>query len=539
MTAQQTREFDYIVIGSGIGGCVTANRLSANPSVKVLLLEAGPRDDDADIHNVELTSLFAVWQKPQFDWGLSTVEEPGLDGRKMPLIQGKVAGGGTSVHGRIFIRGHRRDFDHWNYLGNENWSYQQVLPYFKKSEDYMGPRSEYRGVGGPLPVMDLPKDRRSAASEAFVAGVSELGFKSDWDFNGPQQEGGAGFIQSTTTRDFKRASAFTAYIDPIKNARKNLTIEYEACATRLLLEGKRAFGVEYRQNNSTIQARASSEVIVSMGPLNTPKILMQSGIGPAEQLRSFKIPVVVDLPGVGSNLQDHLNVRMCWASQIEQKIPMIICEASLFTFTRSGVPAASPDLQLFFGGFAFPGTGADFNRGFALVPVVCRPQSVGRVWLRSSDPMEALNIQTNYLTCEYDMSVLLAGIKLGREIVQTRAFREMLGRELLPGPQIGTDENKLRKYIKDTCITDWHPSGTCKMGLDAMAVVDPRLRVYGIDGLRINDASIMPSVVSGNLQASLFMIAEKGVDMMLEDAGTVSTEMPSSAVVGVPRTKAS
>lgn len=532
MTAQQTREFDYIVIGSGIGGCVTANRLSTDPNVKVLLLEAGPRDDDADIHNVELTSLFAVWQKPQFDWGLSTVEEPGLDGRKMPLIQGKVAGGGSSVHGRIFIRGHRRDFDHWNYLGNENWSYQQVLPYFKKSEDYMGPRSEYRGVGGPLPVMDLPKDRRSAASEAFVAGVSELGFKSDWDFNGPQQEGGAGFIQSTTTRDFKRASAFTAYIDPIKNARKNLTIEYEAFATRLLLEGKRVFGVEYRQNHSTIQARASSEVVVSMGPLNTPKILMQSGIGPAEQLRSFKIPVVVDLPGVGSNLQDHLNVRMCWASQIEQKIPMIICEASLFTFTRSGVPAASPDLQLFFGGFAFPGTGADFNRGFALVPVVCRPQSVGRVWLRSNDPMEPLNIQTNYLTCEYDMSVLLAGIKLGREIVQTRAFRDMLGRELLPGPQIGTDENKLRKYIKDTCITDWHPSGTCKMGLDAMAVVDPRLRVYGVDGLRINDASIMPSVVSGNLQASLFMIAEKGADMVLEDAGTIATET-------APRTKAS
>jgi choline dehydrogenase len=539
MTAQQTREFDYIVIGSGIGGCVTANRLSADPNVKVLLLEAGPRDDDADIHNVELTSLFAVWQKPQFDWGLSTVEEPGLDGRKMPLIQGKVAGGGTSVHGRIFIRGHRRDFDHWNYLGNENWSYQQVLPYFKKSEDYMGPRSEYRGVGGPLPVMDLPKDRRSAASEAFVAGVSELDFKSDWDFNGPQQEGGAGFIQSTTTRDFKRASAFTAYIDPIKNARKNLTIEYEACATRLLLDGKRAFGVEYRQNNATIQARASSEVVVSMGPLNTPKILLQSGIGPAEQLRNFKIPVVVDLPGVGSNLQDHLNVRMCWASQIEQKIPMIICEASLFTFTRSGVPTASPDLQLFFGGFAFPGTGVDFNRGFALVPVVCRPQSVGRVWLRSSDPMEPLNIQTNYLTCEYDMSVLLAGIKLGREVVQTRPFRDMLGRELLPGPQIGPDENKLRKYIKDTCITDWHPSGTCKMGLDAMAVVDPRLRVYGVDGLRINDASIMPSVVSGNLQASLFMIAEKGADMVLEDAGTISTEMPSSAAVSAPRTKAS
>jgi choline dehydrogenase len=537
MPAQQMREFDYIVIGSGIGGCVTANRLSDDPNVRVLLLEAGPRDDDPDIHNVELTSLFAVWQKPQFDWGLTTVAEPGLDGRKMPLIQGKVAGGGSSVHGRIFIRGHRRDFDHWNYMGNENWSFQSVLPYFKKSEDYMGPHSEFRGVGGPLPVMDLPKDRRSAASEAFVAGVSEIGFQSDWDFNGPQQEGGAGYIQSTTTRDFKRASAFTAYIDPIKNERRNLTIEYEAYATRLLLEGKRAVGVEYRQNNSTVQVRASSEVVVSMGPLNTPKILLLSGIGPAEHLRNFQIPVVVDLPGVGRNLQDHLNVRMCWESRIVQKIPMIICESSLFTFTRSGVPNASPDLQLFFGGFAFPGLGVDFNRGFALVPVVCRPQSVGQVWLRSNDPFESLNIQTNYLTCEYDMSVLLAGIKLGREIVQTRPFREMLGRELLPGPEIGTDESKLRKYIKATCITDWHPSGTCKMGLDEMAVVDPRLRVYGMDGLRIIDASIMPSVVSGNLQASLFMIAEKGADMVLQGAESGSTE--SAVEISAPQAKAS
>jgi choline dehydrogenase len=208
---------------------------------------------------------------------------------------------------------------------------------------------------------------------------------------------------------------------------------------------------------------------------------------------------------------------MCWESKIEQQIPMIICESSMFTFTRDGVPNASPDLQLFFGGFAFPGLGADFNKGFALVPVVCRPQSVGRVWLKSANPTDALNIQTNYLTCDYDMSVLLAGIKLGREIVQTKAFSEMRGKELIPGPGIGNDEQKLRKYIKDTCITDWHPSGTCKMGLDAMAVVDPRLRVYGIDKLRVVDASIMPSVVSGNLQATIFMLAEKGADMILED----------------------
>jgi choline dehydrogenase len=518
MAIQNRDEYDYVVIGSGIGGCVVANRLSADPNTKVLLLEAGPPDDDPDIHSVELTSLFGVWSKPQFDWGLTTVEEPGLDGRKMPLLQGKVAGGGSSVHGRIFIRGHRRDFDHWNYLGNENWAFDDVLPYFKKCEDYMGPRSEFRGVGGPLPVMDLPEDRRSPASKAFVAGVSELGFGSDWDFNGPKQEGGAGFIQSTTTRDFKRASAYTAYIDVVKDQRPNLTVQFGSFATRLILDGKRACGVEYRQNGSSRQARASAEVIVSMGPLNTPKLLLLSGIGPAEQLRQHGLPVVIDLPGVGENLQDHLNVRMCWSSKVEQKIPMIICESSMFGFTRKGVPNASPDLQLFFGGFAFPGLGTEFNRGFALVPVVCRPQSVGRVWLHSNNPIDALNVQTNYLTCEYDMSVLLAGIELGREIVQTRAFNDMRGEELIPGPQIGKDKQKLRNYIKETCITDWHPSGTCKMGLDADAVVDPRLRVYGIDALRVVDASIMPSVVSGNLQASIFMLAEKGADMILEDA---------------------
>jgi choline dehydrogenase len=526
MAIQNQKEFDYVVIGSGIGGCVVANRLSADPSRRVLLLEAGLPDDDADIHNVELTSLFAAWSKPQFDWGFSTVDEPGLGGRRMPLFQGKVAGGGSSIHGRIFIRGHRRDFDHWNYMGNEKWAFSDVLPYFKKCENYMGPPSDYRGVGGPLPVMDLPEDRRSAASKAFVAGVAELGFQSNWDFNGPKQEGGAGFIQSTTTRDFKRASAFTSYIDPIKEQRPNLTIQYQALASRLLLEGKRAVGVEYRQNGSTQQVRATGEVIACAGPLNTPKLLMLSGIGPAEQLRQFSIPVVVNLPGVGENLQDHLNVRMCWSSKIEQKTPMIICESSMFGFTRNGVPNASPDLQLFFSAFAFSISptdnsyvvGEDFNRGFALVPVVCRPQSVGRVWLRSNNPMDSLNIQTNYLTCDYDMSVLLAGIKLGREIVQTRPFDEMRGKELIPGPDIGTDENKLRKYITDTCITDWHPSGTCKMGLDAKAVVDPRLRVYGIEGLRVVDASIMPSVVSGNLQASIFMIGEKASDMILEDA---------------------
>ena len=219
-------------------------------------------------------------------------------------------------------------------MGDENWSFDHVLPYFKKSEDYLGPKSDFRGVGGPLPVMDLPEDRRSAASKAFVAGVSELGFKSDWDFNGPKQEGGAGFIQSTTTRDFKRASAFTAYIEPVESRAREPERRVRGVRDATAPRRETCGGVEYQQNGATVQARASREVIVSMGPLNTPKLLLLSGIGPAEQLGKFDIPVEVDLPGVGENLQDHLNVRMCWESKIEQMIPMIICESSMFTFTR-------------------------------------------------------------------------------------------------------------------------------------------------------------------------------------------------------------
>ncbi len=516
MSESRNQDFDYIVVGAGGAGCVVANRLTANPNTRVLLLEAGPPDTDPDIHNVALTSLFAIW-RPDFDWGFTTEEEPGLGGRKMPIFQGKVAGGGTSVHGRIFIRGNRRDYDHWNYMGNEHWSFDDLLPYMKKSEDYKGPRSEYRGVGGPLPVIDLPKDRRSEAAETFVAGAVDVGFKGDWDFNGSQQEGGAGYIQSTTTDDFQRASSYTAYIDPITN-RANLTVLTDAYATRIEFKGNRAVGVQYQKDGDAQTARASAEVIVSMGAMNSPKLLMLSGIGAGDQLKALGIPVVSDLPGVGENLQDHLNVRMCWSATREQQIPMIICESSLFTHTREGVDKASPDLQLFFGGFAFPETGAAFNKGFALVPVVCRPQSVGRLWLRSADPLDPPAFNCNYLTSEYDMKVLLRGIELGREIVNSKAFDGLRDQELLPGPAIGHDEQKLRDYIRQGCITDWHPSGTCKMGLDAMAVVDPHLRVYGTEGLRVVDASIMPSVVSGNLQASVYAIGEKGADMILQEA---------------------
>lgn len=524
MAAQQYQTFDYIVVGAGAGGCVVANRCSANPNTTVLLLEAGGPDADPAIHRVDLPSLFTTW-RPELDWSLSTEEESGLNGRRMPIIQGRVKGGSTSVHGRIFIRGNRRDYDHWNYLGNSGWSYADVLPYFKKLEDYKGPPSELRGVGGPLPVIDLPKDRRTLAAEVFVEAAVEMGFQGNWDFNGSQQEGGAGFVQSSTTEDFKRASATVAYVDPIMN-RPNFTLQTGASTTRLLFEGNRAVGVEYRQNGRTQQARASAEVIISAGALNSPKLLLLSGIGPAEHLRSHNIPVVVDLPGVGQNFHDHLLVRVCYAVKKEQSTPMIICESSLFTSTRDGMGAASPDLQFFFGGFLFPELG-QLGSGFTLCPVLAQPQSIGNVSLRSNNPVDPPVIHANYLTSDADLQVLVKGITLGRELIHTHAFDGLRNQELIPGPKVTTEQG-LREYIRNTCITDWHPSCTCKMGRDTMAVVDPQLRVYGVEGLRVVDASIMPSIVSGNLQSSVYMIGEKAADMILH--GPVGAGEGQSAV---------
>lgn len=516
VVVRESLEFDYIVVGSGAGGSVVANRLSADPNTSVLLLEAGGPDTDPAFHQVEVPALFGLWWgagQADRDWGFATEVEAGLNGRKMPILQGKVEGGSTSTHGRIFIRGNRRDFDHWNYLGNEGWSFSDVLPYFIKLEDYHGNVSELRGVGGPLTVIDLPKDRRTPAAEAFVDGAVELGFQGDWDFNGPQQEGGAGFTQSTTTDSLQRASAAVAYIQPIL-ARSNFTLQTGAAATRILLEGNRAVGVEYLQGGRLRQARASAEVVISAGALNTPKLLLLSGIGPAKQLQAHDIAVTADLPGVGENFHDHLLARVCYATTTEQPVPIIISESSLFTSTRAGMGAASPDLQFFFGGFLFPDV-PHSGPGFTLVPVVAQPRSVGSVRLRSKDPTEPPVINANYLASDTDRKVLLEGIDLGRELIHTHAFDGLRGAEIIPGTDV-TTERDLSEYIRNTCITDWHPSCTCKMGRDPMAVVDPQLRVHGVDGLRIADGSIMPSIVSGNLQATIYMIGEKGADMILQ-----------------------
>lgn len=510
--------YDYIIVGAGAAGCVLANRLSADPNTRVLLLEAGGSDDDPEIEKLPVTSLMSLW-RPELDWEVATEPDPGLNGRRMPIIQGKVLGGGSSNNGRIYIRGNRRDYDHWNHLGNEGWAYADVLPYFKKLEDYEDGETEYHGAGGPVHIINLPDP--TPAAQTFIEAAQEVGFKGmPWDLNAEQQEGAAAFTQSTTTKDGKRASTAVCYIRPILD-RPNFTLITHAQASRVLMQGTKAVGVEYLTDfgnggtPTTHQVEATGEVILSAGPFQSPKLLMLSGIGPAAHLKSFDIPVVIDLPGVGENLQDHVLARVAYTTTVPQHIPSIICEASLFTYTRPGMGAASPNLQFFFGGFLFPDLGTT-EPGFTMCPVVTQAQSVGDVKLRSTDPLDNPIVRMNYLSSDVDMKVLLYGVKLAQEIIHTKAFDGMRGKELIPGPE-GKDEASLRNYIRNTCITDWHPSCSCKMGYDLMAVVDPQLRVHGAENLRVIDSSIMPFITNCNLNSTVIMIGEKGADMVLAD----------------------
>lgn len=500
-------QYDYIVIGAGSAGCVLANRLTENSQTTVLLLEAGNPDTKPEIQiPSECLSLLGS----EVDWGYFSEPEPYLNDRKMFCSRGKVLGGSSSINFMMYVRGNPDDYDRWQKLGNPGWSYQDLLPYFKKSEHQQRGADAYHGVDGALSITDIQTP--AVVSQRFVAACVAMGYPHNPDFNAMQQQG-AGLYQ-LTVKDGKRHSAAAAFLLPILQ-RPNLTVTTGALVTRLLFEGTRTVGVEYLHEGMLHQAGVNQEVILSAGAFDSPKLLTLSGIGDAEYLKSLEIPVVADLPGVGQNLQDHLLVTV--VQQTTQDIHPAISsngiEAGLFLHSEGNVDAA-PDLQFFCGPIMFAPPGYDHSgSGFTGAVSLTRLQNVGSVGLRSRDPKDAPIIQMNYLQSDADMQKLVAGIKLIRKLFQTSAFDEFQGEEIAPGTDVTGDE-ALATYVRDGCSTVWHPVGTCKMGTDPMAVVDPELRVHGVEGLRVVDASIMPTITTGNTNAPTIAIGEKGADLI-------------------------
>jgi choline dehydrogenase len=506
--------FDYIIIGAGAAGCVIAYRLIKNLDCRVLLVEAGDRDNNPAIHKTDMQSMISLWGST-VDWNYVTEPQSGLGDRTIPISQGRVVGGGTSINAMMYVRGNRRDYDRWQSLGNEGWGYQDLLPYFQKSEDYEGGASAYRGAGGLLHVINYRNP--APVSQAFIAAAMELGYDGDsWDCNGEQQENGAFFYQSTRTGDNQRCSTSVAFLNPILG-HPNLTVATNARATKLVVANERVIGLEYLQNGQIHRVGSEAEVIVCCGAFASPKLLMISGIGSAKHLQEHDIPVVADLPGVGQNLQDHVLFGVGYRCQTAQPVPNLLAEAGLFTYSSSDIDRQlnAPDLQFFFGPVQFLAAQYQVDGpGFTFAPILVQPESRGTVTLRSNNPEDLATIQPNYLASAKDIEVLVRGIELSRELVQTRAFDKFRGDELAPGVNL-TSKSDLSAYARQVASTVWHPVGTCKMGHDRDAVVNSQLQVRGVAGLRVADASIMPTITSGNTNAPTIAIAEKAADLII------------------------
>jgi choline dehydrogenase len=510
-------KYDYIVIGAGSAGCVVANRLTEDPETTVLLLEAGNPDTKPEIHiPAECVNLLGS----EVDWGYFSEPEPYLNNRKILCSRGKVVGGSSSINFMIYIRGNHHDYDHWQELGNPGWSYQDVLPYFNKSEHQQRGADAYHSVDGELSVSDLIAP--SPISHQFVEACVAAGYDYNPDFNAKQQEG-AGPYQHTI-KDGKRHSAAAAFLLPILQ-RPNLTLTTGVLVTRLLLEDTRAVGVEYLHEGMLYQIRVNKEVILSAGAFDSPKLLMLSGIGDANQLQALGISVVANLPGVGQNLQDHILVPVVYQSvqDLHFASTSSIGEAGLYLHSEGNAEIA-PDLQFFFAPVQLLPTGypaAAF--GFTDAVSLTRLQNRGSVSLRTSAPKDTPIIRMNYLQSEADVQKLVAAIKLARQLFHMSHFDEFRGAEIAPGANVESDE-AIIAYIREAGNTVWHPVGTCKMGTDSMAVVDPELRVYGVDSLRVVDASIMPTLTTGNTNAPTIMIGEKAADL-IKAAGCVSQQI--------------
>jgi choline dehydrogenase len=527
-------EFDYVIVGAGSAGCVLANRLSADGKTSVLLLEAGPKDSNIWIH-VPL-GYGRLFKDKTVNWMYQTEPEPGLDGRSVFQPRGKVLGGSSSINGLLYVRGQHEDYDRWRQHGNSGWGFDDVLPYFKKAEDQQRGADDFHGAGGPLPVSDLI--HADPLSAAFIAAAAETGIPLNPDFNGAAQEG-AGFFQ-TTTRRGRRASTAVAYLRPARD-RRNLHVETSALAQRVVFEGRRADAVEYRKAGRLRTARARKEILIASGAYNSPQLLQLSGVGPAELLRKHGIEVVLDAPGVGHDLQDHLQVRvvMRCAKPITlndivnhpvrrilagtryaafRQGPLTIAAGTSGAFFKTNPRLATPDIQIHFLPFSTDKMGEKLHSfsGFSASVCQLRPESRGSLRIRSADPAAPPEIRINYLSTEVDRTANVEGLKILRKILQAPALRSYVVEEVDPGAKVSSDE-ALLNYCRARGSTIYHPTSTCRMGSDPLAVVDQRLRVRGLEGLRVVDASVMPDLVSGNTNAAIIMIAEKASDMILGD----------------------
>lgn len=530
-------DYDFVIVGAGSTGCVLANRLSANGRHRVLLLEAGPRDTFRWIH-IPMGYSRTMFHK-ELNWGFYTEPDPGIAGRRNYWPRGKVLGGSSAINGLLWVRGQREDFEHWEALGNPGWGWKDVLPLFKRSEAYAGGSDEFRGRTGELGVED---GERHELVEAFIAGAGQAGIPRAEDYNGATQEGAAYF--QLTKKNGRRTSTAVSFLKPIAD-RANLKIDTGAQATGLVLDGTRARGVRFVQNGQPREVRAAREVILCAGALQSPQLLQLSGIGPAEHLREFGVPVICDLPGVGENLQDHLQIRLLykcakpvtnndllnsWWGRATMRLsyyvwgrrgPMASGINQGVLFTNAGVDSSRrPDIEFHFGTTSSDTPGAPVHPWSGFTTSICqlRPESKGRVRLKSADPLAAPALIPNYLSHPHDCAVALAGVKLVRRVNSTPAMSPYVQEEYSPGSAAQSDAELMEWIRAKGATTIFHPAGTCKMGTDAQAVVDPRLRVRGIDGLRVADCSIMPVIVSGNTNAACTMIGEKAAEMILQDA---------------------